>query len=1108
MSDINYDSEDLLKNRYKVLEALEDDLTGTIYLARDTASEEDCIVKEIKEDVDDTIEHTLLNEFTTTVKNMESIESKPDSSKVLDFFVHESKRYMVIEYKKKTLKRLRAFASLGRVLEDRYIVVKGIAAGGFGVVYLVKDATLRGKFWAMKEMYEQGGDPEIIERSFREEANMLAKIDHPNIPSISHFFTANKRHYLVMEYIKGETLKDRLRKLPADEYFPEETVLDWGITICNVLDYLHNLPRPVVFRDLKPENIMINEKDELKLIDFGIARVFEGGNKTTIHALLTKGYAPPEQWMGKAEPRSDIYSLGVTMDYLLTKVHPEEKFPNFPAASKLNPDVSEDLSDVILHAVKMKIEDRFSSAKDMKEALVKIKNKKKSVEFIREGKQYEHKGEYLEASFQYKKAQEYDSENEEILFSLSFCYEKMGLIPDAIKILNKIVECSDNPLNVNKGREIIERLSSIAAAPSGGSNEIPFVISINPSSPAAGEVAYIDVNIPEHCANSVEGNILISSSRPDDDEINQPSLLEPGLMRGKITSVFPGETFITVVDKNTGKILAEKLRITFTQSLPDRENSCMELSGPSMIDANGEDTARIDITILDKSRKPVPEISVKFSSGRDVDNFETNPTDEDGHAICEISSSVPGAVIITAIAEGIELKEKIEIKFAATSTQFYSVKDVKQDVVKEIKQDVVKEIKEDKIKKTSPLIFIVIPLFIVFILTGGFFAYKYYQKITIDNYVKKGDDYFSHKKYQSALTEYENALKLNPALFGARKSCGNIYFIKKDFDKALTEYEKALEISPDDTDILKNMSDMLYRRKDYTKVTQVMEHMLKISPDDRETMIKLSSVYVSLKEYDKFLDMEKKISKTGQIDINALLEAGEFYISGKNYDKGEEAFALIISEKKNNLKALRGLSRCYEGKGDYKKLLDNNLIILKQSASDMNIQISTGKAYYNLKDYESASEYFTKVLKRKPDKSVRDEISSMAFDSFIKTGEEFLKKKEYKDGEKYFSSAEHIFPDRKEAGEGIVKSYLGQIEVYMKNKDYKKAEDLCQKILDRFSTGDFADKANGYLAKIDEARPKEQPVYNPPSGPSGNPPPENPPPDIMDGGGTSNPDIM
>ncbi len=1106
MSDINYDSEDLLKNRYKVIESLAEDLSGTIYLARDTASEEDCIVKEIKEDVDDTIEPALVNEFTTTVKNMESIESKPDSSKVLDFFVHESKRYMVIEYKKKTLKRLRAFASLGRVLEDRYIVVKGIAAGGFGVVYLVKDATLKGKFWAMKEMYEQGGDPEVIEKSFREEANMLAKIEHPNIPSISHFFTANQRHYLVMEYIKGETLKDRLRKLPADEYFPEETVIDWGITVCNVLDYLHNLPRPVVFRDLKPENIMINEKEEIKLIDFGIARVFEGGSKTTIHALLTKGYAPPEQWMGKAEPRSDIYSLGVTMDYLLTKVHPEEKFPNFPPASKFNPDISEDLCNVILHAVKMKIEDRFSSAKDMKEALVKIKNKKKSVEFIREGKNYEDKGEYLEASFQYKKAQEYDSENEEILFSISFCYEKMGLVPDAIKILNKIVESSGNSVNVNKGREIIERLSSLAATPPGVSNEIPFVISINPSSLAAGEVACVDINMPENSVNSVKGNILISSSRPDDDEINQPFIFKPGIMRGEITSSVAGDTFITVVDKTSGKILADKLRITFTQGLPAREFSSIKLSGPSMIDANGEDTARIDITILDKLKKPLPGISVKFSSGRDVDNFETNPTDEDGHATCEISSSVPGAVTVTATAEGIELKEKIEIKFAATSTQFYSVKDVKKDTIKDVKKEIVKE--EDKIKKTSPLIFIVIPLFIVFILAGGFFAYKYYRNITINNYVKKGDDYFSHKKYQSALTEYENALKLNPALLGARKSCGNIYFIKKDFDKALTEYEKALELSPDDTDILRNMADMLYRRKDYTKVTQVMEHMLKISPDDRETMTKLSSVYLSLKEYDKFLDMEKKISKTGQIGIKDLLEAGEFYISGKNYDKGAEVFNLILSEKKNNLKALRGLSQCYEGKGDYKKLLDNNLIILKQSASDMNIQISTGKAYYNLKDYEGAAEYFTKVLKRKPDKSVRDEISSMAFDSFIKTGEECLKKKEYKDGEKYFSSAENIFPDRKEAGEGLVKSYLGQIEVYMKDKDYTEAEELCQKVLDRFSSGEFADKANGYLTKIDEVRPKEQPVYNPPSGPSGNPPPENPPPDIMDGGGTQNPDIM
>ena len=1102
MSQDNTISGTLLKDKYRVMESLAEDITGTIYLVKDTKTEDEYILKEINDTVDKSVQETVLSEFTTTVNRAEGIEKKDGAPKVVDFFLQDSKCFMVIEYKKKTLKRLRAFGSLGRTLGGRYIVIKGIAAGGFGVVYLVKDATLKDKYWAMKEMYEQGGDPEIIERSFREEANLLAKLDHPNIPSISHFFTSNKRHYLVMEYIKGETLKEKLKKLSPEEYFSEEEVLEWGITVCDVLDYIHNLPRPIVFRDLKPDNIMINDKGELKLIDFGIARVFEGSGKTTIHALLTKGYAPPEQWMGKAEPRSDIYSLGVTLDYLLTKVHPEEQFPNFTPPHELNPGVSPELSKVILKAVQIKIENRYSTIKEMKEELEAIKLQKKIKEIRKLAQEYENKGEYLEASFQYKKVLEYNPDDEDTIYSLSLCYEKIGLKNEAIKNLNRILEISKDSIMINKARETINGLSEISLEDEEKTiSATPPVISINPVSPRVGEVAWVDIKVREDALSSIEGNTLISSTRPDDDEISQPvSFFEhKGLLRGSITSSYPGETFITVVDKNSGNILTEKLSINFIPALPDPVKSKVTLAGDAMIEADGNESAIINITLVDKFENPLCGSSVKLRSHRKegLDTFEEPPpTDTEGKTRGEVSSSNAGSAVITVIAEGVELQEKVEIKFAVTSTQVYSLE--KHGEIKE------KEVILGK-KKPSALIPVLSVFFIILILIAGFFIYRHTQKVKIDNYMKKGNDYFSQKNYEAALAEYQNALKVDPDLFLALKSSGDIYFIKKDFDKALLQYQRALSVSPDNLEILKNMSDILYNQKEYERILEHLENIIKLNPHDKNTLNKLSFTYFSLKQYDKSLEVYKKLSGDPLLDTSSLIKLGNIYLSGKDYSKAEECFNLILSKEKNNLDAHRALSKTYQEKGDYEKSIDENKIILSLASSDVFSHVSMGTSFYKLKDYKSALEWFTKAMKLKLDNSQKEDISSLSFDCYINLGDENLKAGKYKEAESKFASASKIFPDRKEFKEGFAKSYLGEVEILMKQKDYTPAEELCHKVLSLFSEGEFSDKAREYLKKIDESRPvyvKPTPDYYMPDIPI------KPPPDIIDGGGIIDPDIM
>ncbi|MEQ8186464.1 MAG: HEAT repeat domain-containing protein [Candidatus Eremiobacterota bacterium] len=256
------------------------------------------------------------------------------------------------------------------VLKERYRIIKTIKAGGMGMVYLAEDIPEK-KLRAIKVMFNQGEASEqqlyAIKR-FREEAEILARLDHPNIPSITDYFTDKGNYYLVMDYIKGEDLESFLRK--CNLQVPEKFVVIWAVQLCDVLSYLHNhKPHPILYRDLKPANVILkSEESRIFLIDFGIARVINPVKDTQKTAVGTEGYAPLEQYKGNPEPRSDVYALGATMHHLLTGIVP---IPfSFQPIRQVRDWLSSDLEKIVMKALENEIDNRYTSAKDMKEQLL------------------------------------------------------------------------------------------------------------------------------------------------------------------------------------------------------------------------------------------------------------------------------------------------------------------------------------------------------------------------------------------------------------------------------------------------------------------------------------------------------------------------------------------------------------------------------------------------------------------------------------------------------------------------------------------------------------------------------------------------------------------
>jgi serine/threonine-protein kinase len=270
------------------------------------------------------------------------------------------------------------------LIQNRYRLIRLLGSGGFGAVYLAEDQRL-GRTVAIKEMDAARLGPDerpVAEQLFEREARMLASLDHPGLTRIWDFFQQGRRVFLVMEYVPGQTLRDLLlqRAGPLDEPF----VLHCALQLCAVLAYLHARRPQVIFRDLKPANIMVVPADgeapsatslpaspEIRLIDFGIARLFKPDQPGDTLIIGTPGYAPPEQYgHGQTDERSDIYSLGATLYHLLSGRVPNTVPP--PPLTTVNPAVSPELARIVARATETDPADRYQQVEDLRRDLLAI----------------------------------------------------------------------------------------------------------------------------------------------------------------------------------------------------------------------------------------------------------------------------------------------------------------------------------------------------------------------------------------------------------------------------------------------------------------------------------------------------------------------------------------------------------------------------------------------------------------------------------------------------------------------------------------------------------------------------------------------------------------
>lgn len=274
----------------------------------------------------------------------------------------------------------------GDTLRERYKILRFISQGGMGSIYQAEDLRLEGRLCAVKEVrLDPSLPPETLKQTrdqFQREANILARLDHPNLPKVSDIFSEADRDYLVMDFVPGKDLRTLMAEArQRGEFLAEREVLAWAGQLADALGYLHSQEPPILHRDIKPSNLKLTPNGVVKLVDFGLVKILAPGDATItiVQGRGTALYTPLEQYggdTGHTDVRSDVYAFGATLYHLLTNEPPmeaRERFLNpegLAALQQYNPELSPRTQRAVLWAMSLHPDDRPGSILELKEALL------------------------------------------------------------------------------------------------------------------------------------------------------------------------------------------------------------------------------------------------------------------------------------------------------------------------------------------------------------------------------------------------------------------------------------------------------------------------------------------------------------------------------------------------------------------------------------------------------------------------------------------------------------------------------------------------------------------------------------------------------------------
>jgi len=353
---------------HRIIETFEIFENTELYLVEEVDTKREFLLKKTRPDNPDMLFEKIKKEFFRQIKKGFTVNGEGGGPAVLDFFLQNKEFYLLTEYRnREDIGLLNNYPSIGKVLNDHYLVLNGLDLVGAGIFYRVFDL-LSETYGTLKEMSESDGMEGFVKTGFNMEAKLLSSLKHPGIPVLKDFFIEEKKLYILMGYMEGKTLRYLIDHPERESLFTEGKALLWTAGVCDILEYLHS--HSVVFRAITPERILITPADEVKVINFNKAKILEteDSDETEYVPSLNRDYISPEQAVGRSLPAGDIYSLGVVLYHMLSGKSSCRKFSLEDDKDSL----SSDLAGIFSRSFTERVEDRFSSAGEMKEELLRL----------------------------------------------------------------------------------------------------------------------------------------------------------------------------------------------------------------------------------------------------------------------------------------------------------------------------------------------------------------------------------------------------------------------------------------------------------------------------------------------------------------------------------------------------------------------------------------------------------------------------------------------------------------------------------------------------------------------------------------------------------------
>jgi serine/threonine protein kinase/Tfp pilus assembly protein PilF len=735
------------------------------------------------------------------------------------------------------------------LLKDRYKIISSLSSGGIGGISLGYDVRLN-RACAIKGIYRKGlkdlpqDKKEEILRPFKKEAELLANLRHPNLPCVTDYFVENDICYLVMDYIEGKDLEIILDEQGGEKGLPEKQVMEWAIQICRILEYLHEQKPPVIHGDIKPANLIIRDSDGwIMLVDFGTAS-FEPNDEEDDYG--TDGYAPPEQYIGAREIRSDVYSIGATIYELLAGMLPEEPFKFMPL-TKIEPHISSDTERIVMKCLEYEVDNRYTNSTILKQSLLNA-------------------------------------------------YKKNFGLTDSRYRTGKLIVKDQKICDVNQKSELIKVF--IIDSDRDMCNNFKDVAAFFKGVLVTG-VAYNGKN--------ALSTIMSASEKPDvilmELKISDMKALE--LING-IKEISPASKIVIL----TTSLAEEEFLSSFNAgasgyilkgdtSWEDLEKSIKKAyDGGTPISADASTFLIKALTSKHMSSDKTEGLKSDKLSLLPVEKEEITDEDELQEGDDYEEEVIEEILLFEGDERGSSEDEIIEEILLVEDEQIEDANEaIKEDEERYVnsKAEELKEIGRKYILKgdrASALIYFKEAL-------------KYNPSDTVINY-ELGNIYYGSGDLHNALNYYKITLQARPDIADIYLCIGQIYLLEGEYDEAIAYFNKAIEINPEYIDAYLKSGYIKYKQGDMDGALQHFSYVLELDMDNLDAYVGMGNIYQSgkmfenaIKYYNLALSIDENCAEAYSNLGRIYTKNGEFQKALRNIRKAimlEPAFIRLYDE--------------------------------------------------------------------------------------------------------------------------------------------------------------------------------------------------------------------